>query len=349
MSAITVKSVALVNSVDAGIPTTSDFTIVESTIDPETVEVPIGGLLVTILVVSADPYLRGLIRSNSAFKPNGIISGFVAGKVLKVNQVDKWVEGDLFGGNLPFSTHQILSAASVASIWKLSEFIDESDISAGIGILGMPGATAFGGLCDVLRPEPGETIFVSAAAGAVGGLVASIAKTVYGLRVIGSCGGEDKVKLLQSSGHFDEVIDYKKHATAEELTNALRTAAPKGVDMYFENVGGIHFEAALAVLNDHGRVAVCGQISEYNEAKPKPLSLYALPLIYKSHRVEGFLSSSWLSGRIGQGKWIKDLDRWYKEGKISKHETVTEGIENWSSAFISLFEGTNIGKVVVRV
>jgi len=321
---------------------------VESTIDSET-DVPIGGLLVAVLVVSADPYLRGLIRSNNAFKPNDIISGFVAGKVLKANQVDKWVEGDLFGGTLPFSTHQVLSTESVAKIWKLSEFIDESDISAGIGILGMPGATAFGGLCDVLRPEPGETIFISAAAGAVGGLVASIAKTVYGLYVIGSCGGEDKVKLLQSSGHFDEVIDYKKFTTAAELANALRAAAPKGVDMYFENVGGIHFEAALAVLNDHGRVAVCGQISEYNQAQPKPFSLHALPLIYKSQRIEGFISSSWISGKIGQGKWIKDLHLWYKEGKISKQETVTEGIENWPFAFISLFEGANIGKVVVRV
>ena len=196
MSTIIAKSVAVVNNVDSGVPTRNDFKIIDTVINSET-DIPIGGILVEILVVSADPYLRGTIRSKSVFKPDDIIAGFVAGKVLKTNQAENWIIGDLFGGRLPFSSHQILSAdvsATPTIIWKLSELIDESDISVGIGLLGMPGATAYGGLCDVLRPQEGETIFISAAAGAVGGLVGSIAKNIYGLNVIGSCGGEEKVK-----------------------------------------------------------------------------------------------------------------------------------------------------------
>jgi len=165
-------------------------------------------------------------------------------------------------------------------MWKLTDYINESQISLGIGVLGMPGATAYGGI-DTLRPEKGQTIFISAAAGAVGGLVGQLAKTLYDCKVIGSCGGSDKGKMITEEWGFDHAIDYKTCKNKDDLVAALKAVAPNGIDMYFENVGGMHFEAAMETLANFGRVAVCGMIDGYNEL-PKPTPFWPMKMIYTS-------------------------------------------------------------------
>jgi len=166
-------------------------------------------------------------------------------------------------------------------MWKLTDYINENQISLGIGVLGMPGATAYGGLVDTLRPLKGETIFVSAAAGAVGGMVGQLAKTLYDCKVIGSCGGSAKGKMITEEWGFDHAIDYKTCKDKHELVAALKAVAPNGIDMYFENVGGMHFDAAMDCLGNFGRVAICGMIDGYHDS-PKPTPFWPMKMIYTS-------------------------------------------------------------------
>lgn len=337
------KSVVLKVNVDEGFPGPEHFQIKTS---PVPTEVPSGGILVQCLVFSADPYLRNSVKSTSK-KPGDTMEGFVAGKVLE-SKSDKWKAGDLFGASLPFTTVQVVTAEALANTvsWSLTDHITEDQISLGIGVLGMPGATAWGGTCDILRPNKGETLFVSAATGAVGSLVGQIGKHVYGCKTIASAGGPDKGKLAKEMVDYDAVIDYKQASSTEELVQLLKGAAPDGIDMYFENVGGMHFEAALATLRPGGRIAVCGCISSYSDAQPKPCAIHPMQLIYNQQRIEGFVCSAWLSGK--KGTVMADMSKWWKEGKLKIKETYFDGVEKWPEAFQSLFTGANVGKVVVR-
>jgi NADPH-dependent curcumin reductase CurA len=167
-------------------------------------------------------------------------------------------------------------------IWKLTDYFTEDKISYGIGVLGMPGATVYGGLVETLRPLQGETIFISAAAGAVGGMVGQLAKALYNCKVIGSCGGTAKGKLITEEWGFDHAIDYKTIKDKDELVAALKAVAPEGIDMYFENVGGIHFAASMDCLKNYGRVAVCGMIDIYNDTIPEPCNFWPMKMIYSS-------------------------------------------------------------------
>jgi len=153
--------------------------------------------------------------------------------------------------------------------------------------------------------------------------------------------------LITEEWKFDHSIDYKTLKTKDELVAALKAVAPNGINMYFENVGGIHFAAAMDVLAAKGRVAICGQIENYNEASPGPCTFWPMRMIYTSQRIEGFISSTWL--KDPEAHWLHEMHRWWTEGKIDVKETITEGIENWPHAFIQLFDGSNIGKVVVKV
>ena len=346
------KNLHLKEAIDFGIPGPSNFEVLESTVNVSDMED--GAILVKLLAISADPYLRNSIKKTAGSmnagtnKEGKIMQGFVSGKVLK-SKNPSWVEGDLFGAHSYFSTIQIVSRESAAGFWKLTELIDGDDqISLGIGMLGMPGATAYGGLVDVLRPLKGETIFVSAAAGAVGGLVGMIAKNVYGCKVIGSCGGPAKCAMIKEKYGFDHAIDYKTINDAAGLIAALKEVAPDGIDMYFESVGGMHFEAAFASLRDKGRIAICGEISEYSSESPNLSKISLMRMIYTGQRIEGFISGPWLRGE--KGNYLGSISNWIKEGKlILQEESFTHGIENWPVAFNSLFTGANVGKVVVKV
>lgn len=350
MSQVVAKSVVLIAPFDEGVPGPEHFTIEEKpfSIGESIANLQNGQVLVGLKAISADPYLRGWIKSTGAFKAGQVMRGYTAGKVLASKNPD-WQEGDIIGSNLPFTSYQVLNADQVtkASAWKLTGLVDDDHISYGIGILGMPGSTAYGGLIDILQPKAGETIFVSAASGAVGGLVGMIAKHVYGCKVIGSCGGPEKCELIKNYYGYDHAIDYKTINTKEELIEKLKEVAPEGIDMYFENVGGIHFEAALAVLRQYGRVAVCGWISEYNNAVMAPIQANPGLMIYKQWRIQGFICSRWLHGE--KGNFLADMSQWLKEGKVKVQETFFDGIENWPVGFQSLFTGRNVGKVVIRL
>eukprot|EP00008_Paramoeba_atlantica_P003755 CAMPEP_0201489630 /NCGR_PEP_ID=MMETSP0151_2-20130828/23077_1 /ASSEMBLY_ACC=CAM_ASM_000257 /TAXON_ID=200890 /ORGANISM="Paramoeba atlantica, Strain 621/1 / CCAP 1560/9" /LENGTH=341 /DNA_ID=CAMNT_0047875283 /DNA_START=137 /DNA_END=1162 /DNA_ORIENTATION=- len=341
MAATTSKTLHLIKAIPEGIPEEEHFKIVES----ELPSLEDGGITLQVLVMSPDPFLRGRMKTEANVGP---VSGFLAGKVVE-SKSDKWVAGDLLGAMLPFSTPQVVSAKHMAAtvMWKLSDVIDESQISLGVGILGMPGATSYGGVTGVLQPKEGETIFVSGAAGAVGGVVGQIAKNIYKCRVVGSCGGPQKGELIKNKYGFDASVDYKQASDAEELGKLLKEVAPEGINMYFENVGGMHFEVAMKNLLPYGRVAVCGVISSYNEKEIQPVPLNLGGLIYTQQRIEGFLSTPWLTGQ--KGNFHKEMAQWYKEGKIVVEETTFNGFDQWVTGFRSLFTGGNTGKVVIRI
>ena len=364
------SSVWLKAWLDEGVPGPEHFTIKESEVDLDSLEA--GGILLRSLVMSVDPYLRGGLKNRSEADSTGerVMSGFVAGRV-EASKSDTYAVGDLIGCSANFSTLQILSAQDIAKtlIWKLPAMVTEDNISLGVGALGMPGSTAYGGLIDVLRPEQPpatkgngdkkqqgqrqQTLFVSAASGAVGSLVGQIAKNVYGCTVIGSCGGPEKGEIIKARYGFDHAIDYRalpvddRAAALAALTARLKECAPEGIDMYFENVGGVHFEAAMASLRKYGRVAVCGCISGYNEKTTPANSLKIGDLIYSFQRIEGFVCLPWLSG--AQGNFLEDMSAWIQDGRVKTEETFFDGIERWPEAFQSLFTGKKLGKVVVRV
>lgn len=344
---IVIESLQLIAPLDEGMPGPEHFRIVrtERTLAELEADVEEGGVLIRNLVFSADPYLRGAIKSTGSLKSQ--MAGFVAGKII-ASKNPKWAVGDLFGGNLPFINVKVLTAQEAAGIWSLTGKITEDQISYGIGVLGMPGSTAYGGLIDVLQAKQGETIFISGAAGAVGGMVGMLAKTLFNCTVIGSCGGPQKGAFIKEQYGFDHAIDYKTINTREEMVEALRAVAPNGIDLFFDNVGGIHLEAALEVLRPRGRVAICGQIQEYNNKVPSPVNWHPFKMIYAQQRIEGFVCHDWLVGK--RGNFHSDMPHWLQEGKIAKvQETVFAGIDNWPLAFQSLFTGGNTGKVVVRL
>lgn len=346
------KSVHLKAPLDEGLPGPEHFDIIETSVPEPEGE---GSIQIKLLALSADPYLR--IRIKSAVKAGGfggfgageVMSGFVVGKVMKSKGNEKWKEGDLFGGSLPFTTVQNLSSEQLQTtlLYKLTGLLEESELSLGLGLLGMPGSTAYGGLVDVLQPKEGQTIFVSAASGAVGSLVGMLAKNVYNCTVIGSCGGPVKCALIKEKFGYDHAIDYKTIANKDELKAALKAVAPDGIDMYFENVGGMHFEAAFESLKAGGRIAVCGGISGYNDSEMNKISINPMDMVYTGQRVEGFLCFPWLTH--ARGNFLHDMHQFLRAGKITAEETFFEGIESWPEGFQSLFTGKNMGKVVVKV
>jgi hypothetical protein len=333
---------------DEGLVSYDNFDIIQTEVDPSALKE--GQLLLKSLVFSVDPYLRGGCKSTGGRAIGSKMDGFIAGKVLE-SKNKNWMKGDLFGAALPFATVQIVGEEQIAStmMWKLTEYLKESEISYGIGVLGMPGSTAYGGLIDVLRPNKGETIFISGSAGAVGSMVGQLAKKLYGCTVIGSCGGDKKCDFIKTAFGFDSAIDYKQVKTEAELRALVKQASPegKGIDMYFENVGGIHFEAAYNSLKPYGRIAVCGGISEYNNAEFNKVSINPMQMVYTFQRIEGFVCHPYLTGK--KLNFLKDMSKYLRDGTLVIEETVFNGIESWPDAFQSLFTGKNTGKVVVRV
>lgn len=344
---ITIEAVELIAPLDEGMPGPEHFRIIrkDTTLAELEEQCQEGGIVIRNLVFSADPFLRGQIKSTGTIKSQ--MFGFVAGKVL-VSKSPKWRVGDLYGAYLPLINVQVLAEEQSTGLWSLTGKITEEQISYGIGILGMPGSTAYAGLIDILQPKQGETIFISGAAGAVGGMVGMLAKSLFQCTVIGSCGGPDKARFIREKYGFDHAIDYKAAGSREDLIEALRAVAPDGIDMYFDNVGGMHLEAALEVLRTKGRVAICGQIQEYNTKVPAPVHWYPMKMIYNQQRIEGFVCGDWLNGK--RGHFHTDMPQYIHGGKIATiQETVFEGIDQWPIAFQSLFTGANVGKVVVRL
>lgn len=347
----TAQSVLLKQYIPSGLPANEHFEIASSPVD---IDAPLadGAVIIKLLVLSADPYLRTRIKGAgsgglfSGFQIGSPMAGFVAGKILRSNSPN-WVEGDFFGGHLPFVTVQILPNPDTA-LWKLTGLVDDASISLAIGPLGMPGATVIAGL-NVLQPKQGEVLYVNAAAGAVGGVVGQVAKKVFGCVVIGSAGGPEKCRLLIEEFGFDYAIDYKTVQTKDELIAKIREVSPDGIDLVFENVGGFQFEASFDLLKPKGRIAVCGSISGYNDEKIPPSPVDIWKLIYNQAKIEGFLAGSVLGNPEATKKFLLDMSGWIKEGKVVVKQTDFHGIDQWPMAFQSLFTGGNTGKVVIRL
>jgi len=266
-----------------------------------------------------------------------VMHGDGIGTVLKSTH-EGYEVGDVVYGPVGWQDFAVTTGnrfTKVSKTWKKSHVL---------GALGMPGATAYYGLIEICHPRPGETLFVSGAAGAVGSLVGQIAK-IMGLTVIGSAGGTSKLNALRDFG-FDHVVDYKDK-TSEQLSTEIKALAPQGIDIYFENTGGPVSEAVVMNMNTGGRISVCGQINEYNSETP--LSITGLPylmyILFKQLKVEGFMVPRFLP-------WTKAhnaIHQWITEGKIRVVETETVGLENAFDAFLGLFSGKNTGKAIVRV
>jgi NADPH-dependent curcumin reductase CurA len=216
-----------------------------------------------------------------------------------------------------------------------------------LGVMGMPGLTAYVGLLEIARMQPGETVFVSGAAGAVGSLVGQIARLKGAAMVVGSAGGAAKTAWLVDEVGFDAAIDYKAvQAKGGSLRTALREKAPDGVDVYFDNVGGEHLEAAIGCLRLHGRAAICGMISQYNALSPMPGPANLALLIQNRITLRGFLVADHADVRPA---FVTDMSGWLREGRIVWRETVVDGLENAVTAFRGLLSGGNTGKMLVRL
>jgi NADPH-dependent curcumin reductase CurA len=261
------------------LPSPANFRVTEAPA-PTPADVPEGGVLVAARYVSADPYQRSAMRADrpGAKQVGEALTGFLSGVVL-ASRGAAWVAGDLFGASLPLATVQVVTAEALAKtvMWRLTGLCSEEELSLGVGLLGMPGATAWGGLLKVLRPEKGQALLVTAASGAVGQLVGQIARHVCECSVVvGTAGGPAKCAALTERFGFTHAIDYKalsgwgeggaREARAEALAAQLKASAP-GLDMVFENVGGATFEAAFRCLGKGGRIAVCGGISDYGSER----------------------------------------------------------------------------------
>jgi NADPH:quinone reductase len=317
-------------------PVESDFRLVES-------EMPIPGpgeALVRALYLSVDPYMRGRIGGQHSYakpvEPGSVIVGGVAGQVLESND-PRLAKGDYVEGSLGWQEYAVASAKTLRKIDpKLAP------VSTALYVLGLPGLAAYFGLLDICRPQPGECVVVSGAAGAVGSLAGQIAK-IKRCRVIGIAGSDEKVEYLTHQIGFDSAFNYK---TTSDCGAKLRELAPNGIDVYFDNVGGPITDAAIARLNQRARVAVCGQISQYNFEEPGMGPRWLGQLIVKQAKVEGFLVRQF-ADRFEEA--YRQLGNWLRDGKIHYRENVIEGIENAPKAFIGMLEGHNIGKQLVKV
>ena len=306
-------------------------------------EVPVpdpGELLVRTRFLSVDPYMRGRMRDAESYaEPWAVgdaLKGGIVGEVVE-SEHDAYDPGDLVTGEGRWADYATLDADDVAPVDSTV-----ADPEAYLGVLGMPGRTAYFGLLEVGEPKPGDTVVVSGAAGAVGSVVGQIAKRA-GCRVVGFAGSDEKTAWLTDELGFDAAINYK---TTDDYRAALESAAPDGVDVYYDNVGGPITDAVFAELNLDARVAVCGQIAHYNDEET-PTGPRKLPgLIPTRARVEGLLVSDFAT-RFGEAS--ERLGRWVANGELRHRETVVEGLENAPDAFLGLFAGDNIGKQVVRV
>ncbi len=319
-----------------GIPAESDFEIVAVPVrEPQN-----GEILVQNLYVSVDPYMRGrMIERKSytnAFQLGETITGGSIGKVA-ISNLEEFQVGEYVLNMQGWREYFVSDGGGLTKIAPKSV-----PIQAYLGVMGMPGMTAYVGLLKIGQPKENETVYVSAASGAVGSIVCQIAK-IKGCRVVGSAGSDQKVAWLLDEIGVDAAFNYK---VAENLTAELKNHCPNGIDIYFENVGGKHLEAVLANMNLFGRIPVCGMISQYNQTEDQPGPRNLTSIIGKRLLLQGFIVSDHYD-QLPQ--FHEEMLKWIKEGKIKWEETIIEGIENTPQAFIGLFTGENLGKMLVRV
>ena len=319
-----------------GFPKESDFRLVSAPIGTPGE----GECLVQVIYLSVDPYMRGRLRDVKSYAPpveiGQVMVGRVVGRVLE-SRHEGYREGDVVFGDLGWQEYGVAEGQALVKIDPQA-----APISTALGVLGMPGLTAYFGLLDICRPQSGETVVVSAAAGAVGSTVGQIAK-IEGCRVVGIAGSDEKVGYVTQDLGFDAAFNYK---VVDDYSAELQELCPDGIDVYFDNVGGQITDAVIPLLNVKARVAICGQISQYNLETPQMGPRLLWHLIVKRAKVEGFLVLDYAARRE---EGLHKLSEWVKSGKIKYRERIAEGIENAPRAFTEMLSGRNIGKQLVRV
>ncbi|KAJ5551852.1 hypothetical protein N7535_000202 [Penicillium sp. DV-2018c] len=333
--------------VPQGYPVAGEHLTIEAAAYDANVPAPSNGVVFQSLYTSFDPYMRGRMRPVEvksyapAFELNKPVESASIGKIVRSNNAN-YKEGDLVIGHVPIQEYVTLSEPELVRIRKLENPLGIEDIRVFLGPLGMPGLTAYSSLYEIGKPKKGETIFVSAASGAVGQLVGQLAKH-EGLRVIGSVGSDEKLEYITKTLGFDGGFNYK----TEKPADALARLAPEGLDIYYENVGGEHLSAALDAMKNFGRVVVCGLISQYNTTDPYPIKNIQNVLV-KRLTMRGFIVGDKGMGDVYTKEHQERVQKWIKEGsfKVLIHEDV--GIDNAADGLIGIFHGKNKGKAVLK-
>jgi NADPH-dependent curcumin reductase CurA len=319
-----------------GLPAQENFRLEKVTLrEPADNEV-----LLKPLFISVDPYMRGRMNDAKSYAASWQLGQPIRGGVVATvieSRSKNLSEGDVVTGQLPWATMIVEEAGKLRKV-DAGKF--PSDYY--LGILGMPGLTAYFGITDICRPVKGDTVVVSGAAGAVGLVAGQIAK-IHGARVIGIAGSDEKCRLIKEEYGFDEAVNYK---TSKSIRKELAKLCPEGVDAYFDNVGGAVSEAVIANLDFHSRIALCGQISQYNSTRMPEGSFVMSMLLTRSVLLKGFIVNDY-SNKFPEG--FSQLSKWLEEGKLKFTSTIIDGFENLPKAFLGLFSGQNIGKMVVRV
>jgi NADPH-dependent curcumin reductase CurA len=321
-----------------GEPKASDFRI-ESYAVPTPGE---GQVLLRTIWLSLDPYMRGRMSDGPSYATpvpiGGVMEGGTVSEVVASHN-PTFSPGDIVLSRAGWQTHALSDGKGLAKIDP-----GLAPISTAVGVLGMPGMTAYTGLLDIGQPKPGETVVVAAASGAVGSAVGQIAE-IKGARSVGIAGGKDKCDYVTRELGFDVCLDHRD----PDFAARLKEACPNGIDVYFENVGGAVFEAVFPLLNPFARIPVCGLIAHYNDTQavaPKWAASMMRAVLTKRLTIRGFIVSDFAARHAD---FLRDMSAWVRDGKIRYKECVTEGLESAPAAFMGLLKGANFGKQLVRV
>jgi NADPH-dependent curcumin reductase CurA len=301
-----------------------------------------GQVLLRTIWLSLDPYMRGRMSDAPSYAApvpiGGVMEGGTVCEVIASNNPG-FAKGDIVLARAGWQTHAVSDGKGLTKIDpKLGP------ISTAVGVLGMPGMTAYTGLREIGKPQAGETVVVAAASGAVGSAVGQIAK-IKGARAVGIAGGKEKCDYVKRELGFDDCLDHRD----PDLAMSLKQACPKGIDVYFENVGGAVFEAVFPLLNPFARVPVCGLIAQYNDTTasvPKWASSMMRNVLTKRLTIRGFIVFDFAAL---EADFLRDMSQWVREGKIKYREFVTDGLDSAPAAFMGLLKGANFGKQLVRV
>jgi NADPH-dependent curcumin reductase CurA len=338
MSEATAKQIVLAAR-PKGRPTLENFRLEQAPMPA----MPRGGLLLRVLYLSLDPYMRGRMDDRKSYAPAVEVGGVMTAQSIcevTASEHPDYKVGDIVLAPTGWRTH---AASDGTGLRKLDPEL--APITTGLGVLGMPGFTAYSGLYVIGKPKPGETVVVAAASGPVGSLVGQLAK-MAGARAIGIAGGADKCRHVKEELRFDAAIDHR----APDFAQQLAAACPKGIDIYFENVGGAVWQAVLPLLNRFARVPVCGLIAQYNTSDapgPNLLPATMREVLSKSLTLRGFINYEFAAEHFAT--FLQTVAAGIKSGEIRYREDITDGFENTPATFLGMLEGKNFGKTLIRV
>jgi hypothetical protein len=329
----------VLNTRPQGEPTPLDFRLIEEAI-PNPAE---GEVLLRTTYLSLDPYMRGTMNDGPSYTPpvelGAVMGGGTVSRVVR-SRNPRFQEGELVLGSAGWQEYSISGGKELVSLGE------PAAPSHFLGVLGMPGFTAYAGLLKIGQPKPGDTVVVAAASGAVGSVVGQIAK-LKGAHVVGIAGGAKKCDFVATTLGFDACIDHR----GKDFAAKLAAACPKGIDVYFENVGGIVFDAVFPLLNIGARIPVCGLIAHYNDHSlppgPNQLPSFLMSVLARRLKFQGFIISDFYES--GFDEFRHDMTQWIAQGAIKTHEDVVVGLEKAPEAFIGMLRGRNFGKLVVKV